>query len=394
MRRILLLAFLGSIFFCQGVGAQSLFGAKGLGFPIEPLDARARALGSIGVGLLGPSLNPTDLASAARIFLPSAQLTLQPQWVTGELAGQPVDNKGTRFPQIGISYPVSSASGTVVLHFSSYLDQRWEVLQESEAVLLGTSYPVTDKFLSDGGVSTVQVGWAQRLGDDLSLGFGLGTRMGNVTRTFLRTIEAGGDFTTVPFRTGGQWQYSGMTAAFSFQWDPINAVRLGGAVNWSQDLEARSVEAFEEEQLFSRSETFALPVELRFGASGILTPRLALTVGFSYADWKSSNEVLPQEALVGTIWSYGGGIEWAGPRWGVRNFPFRLGYRQSALPFTFDGKEPKENVLTGGIGLNLIPQEVGFVGGIDFGIERGRREAGALSEKFWRASMTFRVGSF
>jgi len=268
------------------------------------------------------------------------------------------------------------------------------VLQESEAVLLGTSYPVTDQFLSDGGVSTVQVGWAQRLGDDLSLGFGLGTRMGNVTRTFLRTIEAGGDFTTVPFRTGGEWQYSGMTAAFSFQWDPINAVRLGGAVNWSQDLEARSVESFEEEQLFSKSETFALPMEFRFGASGILTPRLALTAGFSYADWKSSNEVLPQDALVGTIWSYGGGIEWAGPRWGVRNFPVRLGYRQSALPFTFDGEEPKENALSGGIGLNLIPQELGFVGGIDFGIERGRREAGALSEKFWRASLTFRVGSF
>lgn len=390
MRRVLLLTFLGSIFFFQGVGAQSLFGAKGLGMPIEPLDARARALGSPGVGLLGPSLNPTDLASAARIYLPSAQLTLQPHWVTGELSGQPVDNKGTRFPQIGLSYPVPSASGTVVLHFGSFLDQRWEVLQESEEVLLGSPYPVTDKFLSEGGVSTVQVGWAQRLGDDLSLGVGLGTRMGNVTRSFLRTIEAGGDFTTVPFRTGGEWQYSGMTAALSFQWDPISALRFGGAVNWSEDLKARSTEV----QPFNRTETFALPLEIRFGASGILTPRLAITAGFSYADWESSNEFLPPESLVGTIWSYGGGLEWAGPRWGVRNFPFRLGYRQSALPFTFDGEEPKENVLAGGIGMNLIPQELGFVGAIDVGVERGSREAGALSESFWRASLTFRVGSF
>ena len=53
--------------------------------PMEPLDARARALGTLGVGLLGPSLTPTDLASAARIYLPSAQVTLQPQWVDGDL---------------------------------------------------------------------------------------------------------------------------------------------------------------------------------------------------------------------------------------------------------------------------------------------------------------------
>jgi hypothetical protein len=136
-------------------------------------------------------------------------------------------------------------------------------------------------------------------------------------------------------------------------------------------------------------------MEFRFGASGILTPRLAVTAGFSYSDWKVPEGVLiTAEPLVGTIWSYGGGIEWAGPRWGVRNFPFRFGIRQSALPFTFEGEEPSENVISGGIGMNLIPQEMGFVGAIDIGVERGKREAGSLAESFWRASVTFRVGSF
>ena len=282
------------------------------------------------------------------------------------------------------------ANGTAVLQIGSYLDQRWEVQQEYEEDLLGRPVTFTDKFSSDGGVSTVQLGWAQRLGDDLSLGVGVGTRIGNVTRTFLRTIESGGEFTVVPFRTGGEWQYSGLTAAFSFQWDPIEAVRLGGAVNWSQELKAEK-----DEEASGSPETFDLPIEFRFGASGILTPRLAVTAGFTYADWKTSNVILAGESSpIGATWSYGGGIEWAGPRWGVRNFPFRLGIRRSALPFLFEGEEPKENVLTGGIGLNLIPQELGFVGAVDIGVERGDRKAGSLSESFWRASLTFRVGSF
>jgi hypothetical protein len=290
---------------------------------------------------------------------------------------------------MGLSYPIPSASASAVLHIGSYLDQRWKVQQESVQEILGTQVPVVDDFSSDGGVSTVQLGWAQRLGDDLSLGLGIGTRVGNVTRSFQRTIVSGGAFTVVPFRTGGNWQYSGMTAAFSFQWDPFSAVRLGGAVNWSQDLKARP-----DGEGSDSTAIFDLPTEYRFGVSGILTPRLAVTASFSYSDWKDPNEFLPAEALVGTIWSYGGGIEWAGPRWGVRNFPFRFGYRQSALPFTFEGEEPKENVLAGGIGMNLLPQELGFVGAVDIGVERGRREAGSLSEKFWRASLTFRVGSF
>jgi hypothetical protein len=68
--------------------------------------------------------------------------------------------------------------------------------------------------------------------------------------------------------------------------------------------------------------------------------------------------------------------------------------RKSDLPFTFDGESPTESVLSGGIGLNLMPAQVGLVGAIDLAFERGDRKAGSLSESFWRATVTFRVGSF
>ena len=92
--------------------------------------------------------------------------------------------------------------------------------------------------------------------------------------------------------------------------------------------------------------------------------------------------------------SFGGGVEWAGPSLGVRNFPIRLGMRNSDLPFTFDGENPTEKVLSAGIGLNLLPAQAGLMGAIDLAFEKGTREAGSLSESFWRATVTFRVGSF
>jgi len=357
--------------------------------PLEPLDARARALGTLGVGLMGPTLGPTDLASAARIFLPMAQFTVQPQWVEGDLAGESTSTHSTRFPHMGLAYPVPSLKGTALLHFGSFMDQRWEVHEPSTQEFRGETVPVTDVFKSDGGISTFQLGWAQRIGDDLSLGFGVGARVGSVTRAFLRVIEAGVAFDVASFQTGGEWQYSGVTTSFGFQWDPIRALRLAGGVNWSGDLKAKPIRGSDD-----GPESFDIPVEYRFGASGILTPRLALSLGFSFADWKGSNELMGPEAVAGPVWRYGGGVEWAGPQLGPRNFPFRLGMRRSGLPFTFEGENPTESVFSGGIGLDLIPSQVGLMGGIDLAVERGTREAASLSETFWRATVTFRVGSF
>ena len=62
MTRALFLALFGLACVPPSLAGQSLFGSQGLGMPVEPVDARARALGTLGVGLLGPSLSPTDLA--------------------------------------------------------------------------------------------------------------------------------------------------------------------------------------------------------------------------------------------------------------------------------------------------------------------------------------------
>ncbi|MBT8397598.1 MAG: hypothetical protein HKO65_12300, partial [Gemmatimonadetes bacterium] len=108
MRRSLSIALLGLASVAPALSGQSLFGSQGLGMPMDPMGARARALGTLGVGLPGPALTPVDVASAARIFLPTAQITLQPQWVDVSFGDQSASTQGTRFPQLGLAYPVPS----------------------------------------------------------------------------------------------------------------------------------------------------------------------------------------------------------------------------------------------------------------------------------------------
>ena len=49
--------------------AQSLVARAGLGLPVEPLDARSRAMGGAGIGLSGAYLLATDPAAAAGLVL-------------------------------------------------------------------------------------------------------------------------------------------------------------------------------------------------------------------------------------------------------------------------------------------------------------------------------------
>jgi hypothetical protein len=71
-----------------------------------------------------------------------------------------------------------------------------------------------------------------------------------------------------------------------------------------------------------------------------------------------------------------------------------VGMRNSSLPFRFAGDDPTETLLAGGIGLDVTrPQDV-INGGIDLAVERGRREAGSLTETFWRGTLTFRIASW
>ncbi|MDH5588845.1 MAG: hypothetical protein OEZ37_02240, partial [Gemmatimonadota bacterium] len=206
----IVLAF-GLAFIPAGVGAQSHFNTAGLGLVQEALDARTRALGGIGVGLMGSGLLPSDPASIGRLGIPTAVFTAQPSWTDyrrsdGADAGTV---QGTRFPLVGVAYPVRQW-GIGYLTFGSVFDQRFQAERPGSVVLGLDTVNVVDSLHADGGVSQIRVGFARPFGKYLSAGVSVARYNGSALRRFTRTFADGEvDPSVQDFATGGLWRYSG-----------------------------------------------------------------------------------------------------------------------------------------------------------------------------------------
>ena len=66
-------------FLAAPAGAQSVFASRGLGYPIEPLDARSRGLGGVTTGLAEPAASLVNPASVAGT--PVYGFVVAPPWV-------------------------------------------------------------------------------------------------------------------------------------------------------------------------------------------------------------------------------------------------------------------------------------------------------------------------
>jgi hypothetical protein len=371
-----------------GASAQSLLSAGGLGIPVDPLDARARAIGGVAVGLPGGQLLPTDPVAAADLTVPSVTITLANAWVDVDQAGVAGTASGARFPALGVAYPVKTW-GTATLTYGSVLDQRWQSNREQRLVLSDGSARVTDRFTSDGGIAALRLGFAARIAPSLAVGGSIGRYTGDLTRNLTRTWDSVDvSLDVAPTQTGGFWNYSGVTATVGATVDVAQVFRAAANVTWSGDVEAEP-----SEDTSGSGATFDFPLELRIGASGALTPGLLASVGIVRADWSKAGESLRDSSGRSAL-TVGGGVEWTRASIAGRRSPIQLGYRRSTLPFTLGSDEAVETALTAGMGIDFVRSEAATLAGMGIALERGSRDAGSLTERFWRASLTLRVAGF
>jgi hypothetical protein len=372
--------------------AQSLLNAAGLGLPSDPLDARTRALGGVGLGLQGAALLISDPAAAAGFLLPSVMITAQPSWVdigsTG--TGTPGTFRGTRFPSLGLAYPAPKV-GVVTLSFESVFDQRYEADRDVTLDLGDGPVAVTDHFTSTGGVSQVRFGVARVVGRRIALGLSAGRYTGSVVRRLVRDFPE--DQTAEPvesYQVGGLWTYSGNSVTGGASVSVGSFAQVAGSFTWSSKLDASPSDDTE-----GAAGSFDLPLQLRVGATAVLAPGLALSAGFTSADWSGIDNDLADGTSVGSTTSYGVGIELARARLLGRSAPLRFGYRKRDLPFVLNaGGNPTETVWAGGLGLTLS-QAGDFVrAAVDLSVERGTREDALMSESFWRGTVSVRVSGF
>ncbi len=372
------------------LAAQSLIGTQGLGIPLEALDGRSRALGSVGVGLFGGAVLPTDPARAAGITVPSVSVTIQPSRAAATIGEEIVPVEGTRFPLLAVSYPVG-AHGVATLSYGGLLEQSWRAERTLRLPEEQGSIDVADTYESDGSVGAARIGFARALPAGFSVAANLGYHTGTQVRSFSRTIgvvEEEQEEATDRFQERGRWQMTGGTFGLGAMWDFRGFLRVSGSLTWSGDLRARPVGDTQGGEAH-----FALPTEFRMGASAMLTPVVAATFGYGRAHWTPA-ETGVGAAARGATASLGGGLEWSGMDLFGRALPVRVGYRRAALPFSIDASTPTERGLAAGLGWNLIETETLVIAAFDFAYERGTRATDSVSESFSRYTFSFRASSF
>jgi len=368
--------------------AQSFLGARGLGVPVGALGARAAALGNLGIGLAGVEVSAGDPATWANLVWPTVSISMQPAWGEFDLDDQVGDARTTRFPLLGIGYPVHRARGGVTLSLAGYLEQRFVAEHESQVVLNDVEVDVEDRLAVDGGTSVVRLGWAQRLGSRFALGVTAGTFVGRLEEVFDRELDSlaiGGE--VYSFLEENRWRYSGTTVTVGFSADPAALLHVAGAVEWSRDL----TEAPQGETVGER--LYSIPARYSGGATGRLTPRLHLNASVVYQDW-SAAEGFGEGVLSQRKWNFGTGLEWLLFDGETRSLPLRFGYRQLAAPFRYEKEDPVESVWSLGLGFNFVKAENQRFGWMDVALERGTRTSEPLAERFWRATVSVGVSRF
>lgn len=370
--------------------AQSVLAAGGLGVPLDAVDGRARALGSVGPGLFGTAVLPGDPVAAVDLSVPTLAVTLQSSWLSVDQAGRSSQST-SRIPALGAAYPVRDW-GVMTLTYGAVLDQRW-VLRRKRELELGAASgatSVTDELISDGGVSAVRLGFAHRVSPSLGVAGAVGSFTGSVLRRFTRSFDSlRVDVPVSNFARDGRWSYSGLLAEVGVMIDVGDMIRGVATVGWSGHLDAEPTDT-----IGASGRSYDLPLRLRAGMSGRLAPGLSLVVSGAYADWAATAADLTEPTFGGGGLTLGAGIEWEGATLFGRDLPLRLGWRRADLPFRSEGEDPVETSFTGGAGLVLARAGALPAAVFDLAVERGSRSGGSPAEDFWRSTLSLRVAGF
>lgn len=389
MKRIILVAALmaGTP---MTAAAQSLFSTRGLGVPAEGYDARARALGVNGVGLIGLSTSMVNPAEQAGLLRRGVTAAFQPWSGTTEFQGENDDIAATRFPLISIMYP--TRLGIFTLGYSGVLEQSYAVIAEGQEILGTDTVATSDLVENVGGIGQLRLGFARYVSNSLALGVSIGLYTGNIDRGLSRTYPDTA-LGLRNFETHRRWEYSGPQASVGMRWDPGRDLRVGASVTWSGALKAKPQEGSTTEYEYD------MPLRFAVGASGRLGRSWVAAVSGTWASWTSDDYRTPGDQGATTAeqqMEIGGGLEYQALRAGTRVFPLRVGARTSKLPFHLVGEEaPSEWAVTGGIGLRLVEDDFGPLAVADIGVERATREGlssstvtDGLSESFWRFTVS------
>ena len=381
---LILLALMGVAGATSSADAQSVFATRGLGYLLEPMDARARGMGGVDIGLPDPQITWSNPAAAVGLAAPGIVFAYQyDNFETEQLAGD-LGGKTARFPLLLGAAPVGDRY-VIQLGLGSFLDQNWQ-FERPDTLFIPPSdtIPVVDRLTSEGGAARVRVGAGARIVEGLSVGLAADFFTGALDRSQGRVFPAG-EFVTG--RETTRWSYSGMGYTAGLDWSPVEAVGLGVALSGGGTLEATVDDGT------GAPASYDLPMTVRGGASGRVGQETILALGGSWGGWSSLDGALASEGGARDTYSIEGGIEWAGIVVRDRRLPLRLGARTAQLPFRWGTADAvdwaDESALSAGLGLVMAGGAVRTDLAAEFGSRGG--EASGVDESYWRFAFSLRV---
>jgi hypothetical protein len=374
-----LLAACAALAPAQATGQVDLLGTVGLGRPVRPLDARARALGGAAVVLHGGSLSAVNPASLVRVYASGVWVAYQPEKRTlkGDLPSGTTETAS--FPLFRMALPMSPrwVAGAA---FGAALDRNWAVQFTDTMSLTTGDTPFQETRASDGGVSqfrlesgfVVRPGWAV----GAAFQYYFGESRVKVTRSFL-------DDPLQTFVSATAIRASGWGLTFGTEYQPDEDVILGLAASWGSDLTLR-------DDSTGAEITVGLPLGLDVGASLLLGSDILFAVAGGWMDWSSADADLPDTGVEDT-WRIGGGFEARflshGDAWSTL---LRLGGSYEKLPFKLGGAAPWERALALGLGVSFLGGRGRFDAAVEFG-RRGSQATNAIEESFTRYTFSAAV---
>lgn len=375
----LLLAAHAALAPAQAAGQVKMLGTVGLGRPVRPLDARARALGGAAVVLHGGNLSALNPASLARVGSSGIWLSYQPESRT--LKGDQVngDTETASFPLFRIAIPMSRrwVAGAA---FASLLDRNWGVqFTDTLSLTTGdTAYVETRR--SEGGVNQFRLEGGYAIRREWTVGaafqYFFGESRVKISRVFTDGIQ--------PFVSSTVIRTSGWGLTLGTEYQPAEDLILGLVATWGSDLTVRDDSTGAEIKV-------GMPLGLDVGASWRLTREVLFAVAGGWKNWSSARAALPDTG-VEDAWRIGGGFEVeflsSGESWATL---LRLGGSYEKFPFKLEGGAPWERSLAVGLGTTFIRGLGRFDAAVEFG-RRGNQEVNAVQESFTR--YTFSVAVF
>jgi hypothetical protein len=334
---------------------DSQFGIRGLGTPGKWESVRARSAG----GAFAPfdPFSPMIDASLVDARRMSASITTGTSWRDVDASGNRSALRGTRFPALVLTGPVSSRI-VVGGGFATYLDRTFGVIVHDTVDIRGVPQPITDQITSDGAITDLRLAVAARVNRRLALGLGIHRLTGSTRVVAMRTFADTINYRTTTARDEVAYGATGGSASVLF--DMSSDLRLGGWVRTDSKLRADVGGRTAAENDLPLN--YGAGVQWRAGAQATLAGMVM------WRNWTTTGIPNSHDTF---NWSLGLEV-------GRVSMPFRFGVRGGQMPFGI-GQIPTEVGYSAGLGRQFS----GGRGRLDIGLERLDRKGTGLTERVW-----------